>query len=586
VSTVGRFEARAQHVGARRAPNPCLIAASFRSATLRDLQVRDAKRCSRISQDDNSGAAQGLAIIRHGDSIVARLDEPHTRPAHRHRGACHRRVRSAYARDTRRASNAVDHPRSCSLGGGGNRLLFVAPLLGATTRLVHSDLDAQLLDPPITIGERDAESDAQHASAAGFVTLSTPRLGGMLSTSGAMLAGIGLALVFEAAFSSAVAQDWIPFRVAATLAPSSRWSEIYPEATASNLFSVPLVFQAIAKANITREGPLALPDNELTAFVSPPPAAFLLAPLVTLSWTAALVVSRFALALPLVAAMFAFAVLASTDSRMRLRWSWLCAIGSPLLMYTIAIGQPSAWLFTAAVASVVSTRWLDVIGGVALGLAIVTKGTPLALAVGLLLLGRRRLGGFALAVAGAAIGLTAFQSGPEGWGRFVSIAGHVSRSVLTDWNNVSVEAEVLRWTSGHASPSFSSLGVVIGRTVVALKLLAVGGLIWSAWQSRGGLRGISALWIAWLIASPIVWLHYLVALLPLVGTVPSQRSSLAVLCVASLSLPIWLRPMGASALVIGHVATLAWLATACLVMWRVDPEDTGDRAASQTVTLA
>jgi hypothetical protein len=401
-----------------------------------------------------------------------------------------------------------------------------------------------------------------------------------------MLAGIGLALVFEAAFSNAVAQDWIPFRVAAALAPSSRWSQIYPEPAASDLFSVPLGFQAIAKANLTREGPLALRDDELTAFISPPPAAFLLAPLVALPWTAALVVSRFALALPLAAAMFAFAVLASGDSRMRLRWSWLCLVGSPLLTYTIASGQPSAWLFSAAVASVVSTLWLDVIGGVSLGIAIVTKGTPLVLAVGLLMLGRRRLGGIALAAAGAATAMTAFQSGPEGWRHFASIAGYVGRSVLTDWNNVSVEAEVLRWTSGHASPSFSSLGVVIGATVVALKLLAVGGLIWSAWRSRGGLRGISALWIAWLIASPMVWLHYLVALLPLVGTVPARRSSIAVLCVASLSLPIWLRPLGASALVIGHVATFAWLATACLVMWRVDPEDTGDRAASQTVTLA
>jgi hypothetical protein len=95
----------------------------------------------------------------------------------------------------------------------------------------------------------------------------------------AVLTGLAIAFVLAAALSDGIAQDWLPFRVAATLAPSSRWSEIYPDAAAGNLFSVPETFRDLTAAQLTADGPFAIPAEAVTAFVSPPPAAFLLTPL-------------------------------------------------------------------------------------------------------------------------------------------------------------------------------------------------------------------------------------------------------------------------------------------------------------------
>ncbi|MGH9385433.1 MAG: glycosyltransferase family 87 protein [Vicinamibacterales bacterium] len=260
---------------------------------------------------------------------------------------------------------------------------------------------------------------------------------------GGLLAALSLTLSLEAVVSDAVAQDWLPFRVAASLAPSSRWSDIYPEGAISQLFDVPGALRAAAAAHVERDGPPAISGNALTAFVSPPPAAFLLWPLTMVSSPTALILSRLALALPLVATMIVFAAVGCRDPDMRLRWSLLCLVAYPLLSYTVGIGQPSAWLFAAVGASLVTVRWVDVMGAVALGLAAMTKATPVGVAIALMVLGRRRLGGVRLGVAAVVTALTAPRSGVDAWQRFASIGSHIGRSVVTDWNNASIDADVI-----------------------------------------------------------------------------------------------------------------------------------------------
>jgi hypothetical protein len=385
---------------------------------------------------------------------------------------------------------------------------------------------------------------------------------------GGLLAAMSATLSLEAVSNDAIAQDWLPFRVAASLAPSSRWSDIYPDGAISQLFDVPPAFRAAAAAHVEREGPLAITGNTLTAFVSPPPAAFLLSPMATVSSPTALRVSRLALALPLVATMIVFAAVGCRNPDMRLRWSLLCLVAYPLLSYTIGIGQPSAWLFSAAVASLVTVAWVDVIGGVALGLAAVTKATPIGVAIALILLGRRRLGEVALAVAVLATVLTAPQSGVDAWRRFASVASHIGRSVVPDWNNASIDADLIRWLTGRAVASFTTPGTGLGLTLVALKMTAIGALFWLAWRCwREPSHRIASIWIAWLVLSPMLWLHYLVVLVPLAGTVPRQRFPVVLLSVAALSLSLVIRTR-VNPVVLGHIVTLAWLVTALAVTWR------------------
>ncbi|MGH9201162.1 MAG: hypothetical protein ACRD2A_08005 [Vicinamibacterales bacterium] len=116
--------------------------------------------------------------------------------------------------------------------------------------------------------------------------------------------------------------------------------------------------------------------------------------------------------------------------------------------------------------------------------------------------------------------------------------------------------------------SFTTPAVGLGLTLVALKMAAVGALIWLAWRHRREPRHrIASVWIAWLIVSPMLWLHYLVALVPLAGTVPRQRFLVVLVCVATLSLSLVIRTR-ANPVVLGHIVTLAWLVAAAALTWR------------------
>lgn len=365
------------------------------------------------------------------------------------------------------------------------------------------------------------------------------------------------------------AQDLLPFYLAAKLAPAGRWESVYPAPTATSLFDVPHAFLDLARHTVGSVWGIAFRPETLTAFISPPPAAFLLAPLRDAPWLVNMVSMRLALALPLCAALLAFGGrLAGPEPRAPRLWSRLCLAASPLLLYTIAIGQPSAWVATACLLSVLpATFGLEIAGGTFLSLAVLTKATPAVVVAGLWIVGRRRMASVAAMLTAAAIVATFPFTGLDAWRGFGGVAVRMGRTVITDWNNMSIDAMVLRSAIHLADSYWRQPGAVatsiswLGRAGLLLAAL------WSA--SRPGAstaRRVTAVWVFWLAATPLLWLHYATALIPLLGATAVRHWRPAAVLAGSLSAVLLVKIGWADSFLSGHVACAAWLASAAWLL--------------------
>jgi hypothetical protein len=231
-------------------------------------------------------------------------------------------------------------------------------------------------------------------------------------------------------------------------------------------------------------------------------------------------------------------------------------------MYVVFIGQPSAWLVVAAALSVLpATRARDTLGGIALGVAVVFKATPAIAVAGLWLAGRRRLAMIAAAVA-FALALAALPWTPaDAWSHFLGITQRLAAGVIPDWNNAAVDAAVARPLAGTSSafhePDAVSRGVGwVAR--IALVLVA----LYRTRRATLPSQRVAAAWIVWLASTPLLWLHYLAVLIPLVGAAPVRRvdpGAIALACIAAVVLG---RAAGATPAALGSVLCAAWLASA------------------------
>ena len=383
----------------------------------------------------------------------------------------------------------------------------------------------------------------------------------------ALLLGVCVALLTTAVVGG-VAQDWVPFHVASRLALMDRWDSVYPPADARDVFDVPPMFQQEAARDSARDGSPAFPASSLTGFISPPPGALLQAPLAGLRWETRQLIWLVALALPLTVSIVVFGYTSMAEG-LAMRWGLICAAGFPLLLYTVAWGQPSAWVATAAIVSVIpGRRWLDGLGSTTLGLGVLTKATPLIVAVGLWWCGRRRMSAGALVVAGAITVITVVFAGWTPWFYFAGNAFHLLRTVQTDWNNASVDAALIRLVTGAADSALRSASgsVAIAALMARLALLGLAG--WYVLQKRcASNQRVSAVWIGWLASFQLLWVHYMTALLPLLACRSNLRTPWAVASAALLSTPIVLRASGANALITGQVAMCAWLMSAMVILW-------------------
>lgn len=373
---------------------------------------------------------------------------------------------------------------------------------------------------------------------------------------------VACAIIVAGGLATSAAQDWIPFHVAAGLASRGLWPSIYPPNSAQSLFDVTTDYREEARRSVQHDGAPAFLDSTLTSFVSPPPAALALQPFTKSAWRTSVTVWRLALAIPMVLALLWFAASAG-DPAAAGRWSWLCLAGAPLASYVVQSGQPSGWLMVAAAMSVLpATAPRDAAGGLALGLGVVFKATPLLVIAGLWLAGRRRLALIAAAVAASAVIGSLPLTGVESWTRFSAVSARLASVVITDWNNAAIDAALLRPVAGvdavfHKPTTLTFVVSQLSRLLLLIACLAVAGR-----PAVEPARRAAAAWIAWMAVTPILWLHYLLLLVPLFGAQPGRKSGAGLVLVGLLSAAFLARVAGWQSGTHGYVLGAVWLASA------------------------
>lgn len=401
-------------------------------------------------------------------------------------------------------------------------------------------------------------------------------------TGRATLAVVATILAFFAIFLPQ-AEDYLPFHVASTLVGQGSW-DLYPLPQARSLLQVSPAFRQAAESL-----PARVPEPALTAFLSPPPAAWLALPLRSLPYDVARILWRLALVAPVV---WTLGLLTREVERRRPQaapggsFLWLAAL--PLLVYAVILGQPSVLFLPVVAAMVLPPRpWIQGVAGLALALLVLTKATPLLVLPAAWWMGRRLLAG----VCGGVLALVLVPSllwiPPDAWSAFLSSSQRLAASAVTECYNASLEGFLARWVLGSTGDVWLDPGpwsralANLGR----LSLLALAAH--AAWRHPP--RRPAALWVGFLALTPLLWHHYFLIFLPLLWLgllhprwpAPTLRPAG---WMALLSLPIAARIAGVPAFPVGALGTVAWVATALLVLlWDLpggssrvaDPKESG-----------
>jgi hypothetical protein len=376
------------------------------------------------------------------------------------------------------------------------------------------------------------------------------------------LAATALLLVVTA-IAAPSSQDWIPFQTASLLVSKGLWSDVYPMASAGSLFDVTPRFSQAA-ASIA-----SFPPGTLPGFVAPPPAAFLALVFQALPPAAAQALARLAQIVPLlIALVWQERALRDRSPNGRSDWSLLLLSSVPLLFYTVLVGQPSAWLVPAAAATLLPpSKTTDTVGGVCLALAALCKATPLALIPALWWLGRRRLAVIAGGVVVAATIVTLPFTPMSAWIGFLQTVSRLSSVVIADWNNLAPDAFFTLWGRGTAGENWEAALSVERAAGVSIRIALLGAAVYVvvARSTSGSTRRHAALWLAWLSASPLLWLHYLVVLLPVCAfELQSSRSGSALM--ALVSFVLLCRVAGLSPFATGIGLGVVWLVSASVLL--------------------
>lgn len=376
-----------------------------------------------------------------------------------------------------------------------------------------------------------------------------------------ILAGL-CAVLLGVAVSTMPGQDWVPFEVAATLARERAWHDVYPVERAISLFDVTDRFRALALGL-----GLNVPAAGVTAFISPPPAALMLAPMTAAPNTLSNAFWRLIIALPLCLAMFVFG-----EWRHRVAhvspWQWavVCLTAGILPFYIVGAGQPSGWLFVAAVCSVLpASRRVDAAGAVTLALACMTKATPVLVIVGLWFAGRRRFAvGTTVLLIVWVIGSWPW-TGVEAWRTFLASATHIGGHVMADWNNASVDALLQRVVSGKTDASLQSPGMLVSVLGWSVRLLLLGAASLRVVRAHSPAARAGAVWVAWLASTPLLWTHYLTVLMPLLP-MTSRGAWRPLLPLMAVSAGTWLVYANQRTAFVGALSCAGWLLAAALLL--------------------
>ncbi len=308
-------------------------------------------------------------------------------------------------------------------------------------------------------------------------------------------------------------QDLLPFQAAARLVSAEKFDAIYPVENAGSLFDVhPEFHQSSLRIAGERYANLAV-----TAYVAPPPA-LLIGRVLPANPTDAAKIWRLIIASVVLLSLLALERnLRRTRPEALVPWHLMMAGILPLLLYGVYLGQTSALLLAVATATVLPPgKARDFLGGGALGAVAVTKIFPLAIIPAVAVMGGRRIAVVSLLLVLAACA-TAVACWPLSlWGDFFNSICQMSRYVIADWNNASLDAGLTALATFDVSSTFilPPLSVRIAGALTR-SLLAGSALILAvrrrdlAPENRWPL-----LWVALLAALPLLWSHYLICLLP------------------------------------------------------------------------
>ena len=355
-----------------------------------------------------------------------------------------------------------------------------------------------------------------------------------------------------------VAQDAVPFGVAGKLVLTDPGS-IYITSDAPSAHAVPPAFKA---ESCTHYPDAQSCDESVVAFVSTPLALPLVVPLGWLGGGASLVVRLLGASAFVAAMLLAWRRLAPLDEKAPAFLVITAALVTPLVSFTVGIGQNAPLLFLGAMLPIVAvdrrrTRWW------AAGLVVVTtalKVWPMLL-IGVLGVQRRwRMIGSIAALAAALAAVTSVIAPNDVWGMFIDANRATTENTARLWNNGSLDAALYR------------LGVPLGAVAPVAWLVRAAALwpIVTAYRAApdDGARW-SLAWLAALLFFPQVWGHYLfvgvAAIVAAVAAHPEPRRWLwAVPTVAAaVGFAGWLSGFGAP------VAQFAALVVALAVTMRV-----------------
>lgn len=367
---------------------------------------------------------------------------------------------------------------------------------------------------------------------------------------------VAIGLLYMACFG-AIAQDWWPLHVAGSLVKHGQWDQVYLPANATTLFDVTPAFIRAADGELAN----AVDRNALTAYLSPPPVAVLFVPLAG-HWQLSLIGFR----LLLVGFILAAVVLAMRGEPARAHlWAVALVAISPLIAYAVYVGQTAAcFLVASTMATIRPTRARDWLGGLALGFVMLTKATPLLLAVAICVAGRKRLGLIAIGSALAVSLATWPWTGVEAWRLFVEAAQRLSHAVITDWPSLSIEATVLRVTRHQADFAWLTPSRIEWIAIWSLRLPLLALAAWTAWRRRlRGAGAMCAVCVGWLAATPILWLSYMLALFPFAVNRSLRRTTILTLL---LSGSVLLAESRAAPLVVGIIGSALWLMAAVVLL--------------------
>lgn len=389
---------------------------------------------------------------------------------------------------------------------------------------------------------------------------------------------IGLLAVYAALVAYALqpgwSQDFLPWYSAGQLVLTEQVDEIYLPATSTDLFSSRPAF---IQASLAAAGRSAN-AHEVTAFVAPPPSLLLTFPLLWLSYPAAATLWRLLLAGVAIASLHTLAARRNEIAdHGESRWIVGVLLFLPILGHAITAGQPSVLLLGAAALGVGNTRWAAVCFPAALAAAIMFKVFPVLLIGFLFLMGRRRVAGWTLGIC-TVWTILSFATLPGAlWIGFFEGLRALTQGVITDSNNLSIDALLLRWASGETTVRFTSpqawTAILAGATKAAVLALAVATA--AGWRQANEDRRWSASWIGTLSLTPLLWIHYLVVL-PAVLPMRSSRDQLysMVLLVAAGAWMVLRSVDAIPALLLGTLGSLLWLLVVAAVLVR---EPAGDQ---------